>query len=251
MKKYYTLLAACSAVILSSCGTQIQMTEAIPAQVNLRRGTTLYVTSNDAQLVRSFANKIATDGYYKQPGDGNITALAHMRIYDVNTQKDAQTGAASFSATTEVTSGYQRLYRERYRVSIPKDIQGHYYVEDACDTYAKDVMEDLTPHEKNFYVRVSGNSKNPDIEKGALACKAGNWEQGEMHAKQAIQTNPEDPEAYFLLGIIERYKMNYAQSTQYFQKADSLKPSGKYKGAISKNKVMERNDQYVQQQLQS
>lgn len=248
MKKHYAAIVAAATVILSSCGTQIQMTEAIPAQVNLRRGTSIFVDSTDNDMVDAFRNRILRDGFYTLPTDGT-TRLAFLTVRDITTKVDPQSKAATIAATTEITSGNMRLYRERYRVGVPRDSQGHYYVQDACDRYARDVMEDLTPHEKALYVRVSGNSKNPDIEKGALACKAGNWELGETHAKQAIQANPQDPEAYFLMGVIERNKMNYALSTQYFKRADALKPSGKYKGAISKNQVMEQNDKYVQQQL--
>lgn len=250
MKKHYSTTILVAAALLSSCGTQIQMTEAVPAQVNLRRGTSININSSDSDMVDAFRNRILRDGFYTLPTDGS-TRFAYLTVRDITTKVDRQTKAATIAATTEVTSGGARLYRERYQVSVPRDYQGHYYVRDACDRYARDVMEDLTPHEKPLYVRVSGNSKNPDIEKGALACKAGNWELGEVHAKQAIQTDPQDPEAYYLMGLIERNKMNYTKSTQYFQKAYSLNTSSKYTTAISKNRSMEINDQHVQQQLQS
>ena len=241
---------AAATVMVSSCGTQIQMTEAIPAQVNLGRGTSICINSTNSDMVDAFTNRILRDGFYTLPTDSS-TRFAYLTVRDIKTIVGSQSKAASIAATTEIKSGNMRLYRKRYQVSVRRDYQGHYYVQDACDRYAGDVMEDLTPHEKPLYVRVSGNSKNPDIEKGALACKAGNWELGEVHAKQAIQTDPQDPEAYYLMGLIERNKMNYAESTQYFQKAYSLNASSKYTTAISKNRSMEINDQYVQQQLQS
>ena len=122
-------------------------------------------------------------------------------------------------------------------------------IDRVVDEISTAVVHDISPHEDDLSVRVRGSKENSSVALGAKACKAGNWEQGEAYAKQALQWKPDDPEALFLMGVIERKKMNYAQSTAYFTKADTIKPSGKYKKAISKNKIKEQNDKYTVQQL--
>lgn len=252
MKQHYSkLVAACAAALLASCGTQIQMTEAIPAKVNIGRGTTLVVNApyRDYGLKSAFQEKIMADGYYKLPGYSADGPVAMLNIEDVETGR--VNGLPYLSADARVATQYQTLYKKGYMSAPYQDSQGVLRYDRASRNIAHNVMNDLTPHEKSIYVRVNGSKENPDVEKGALACRAGNWELGETHAKQALKVNPQDPEALFLMGIIERNKMHYARSTQYFKQADALKPSAKYKSAISKNAVMERNDKYVQQQLAS
>lgn len=243
---YFSLIAA---GLLSSCGTQIQMTEAIPAKVNIGRGTTLIVDApySNHGLKSAFQEKIMNDGYYKLAGYGATGPVALLNIENVET--GTYSNMPYLAADVRVSTRYQTLYKKGYADSAYRDGQGIVHYEGASRSIARSVMNDLTPHEKTLYVRVNGSKENPDVEKGALACRAGNWELGETHAKQAIKVDPQDPEAYFLLGVIERYKMNYALSSQYFQKADSLKPSSKYKNAIAKNAAMKQNDKYVQKQL--
>ena len=145
-----------------------------------------------------------------------------------------------------ILTGGQNLYHRGFlRGNLLKNEKLDYVVDEISTT----VVHDISPHEEDLYVRVRGSKENPSVELGAKACKAGNWAQGEAYAKQALQQKPDDPEALFLMGVIERKKMNYAQSTAYFTRALAVKPSGKYRKAISKNKVMEQNDKYTMQQL--
>ena len=234
---------------LSSCGTQIQMTEAIPAKVNLGRNTTMYINgnnNNDRGIAAAIRDKLAVDGYYKLPGQGGLTRSAYMFISRTGVEADRATGIPLLSSTIDISNGNQNVYHRNYADTLT-NTEGS--VLRAIDTISKTVVHDISPHEKNLYVRVRGSKENPSVELGAKACAAGNWEQGEAYAKEALQQKPDDPEALFLMGVIERKKMNYAQSTAYFTKADTIKPSGKYKKAISKNKVMEQNDKYTMQQL--
>lgn len=248
-----TLLIAAAAALFSSCGTSIQMTEAIPARVSLGRGTTIYINprpynNTSADLERHINGKILHDGYYTLPGYANASR-SNTALMNINVSTGTSSGIPYLSADTYLYKYGRAVYSREFVSTGYKDNQGRIHLDSAKRSIANKLMKDLTPHEKNFYVRVKGNSKNPDIDKGARACRAGNWELGEAHALQAIKVNPQDSEAYFLLGIIERQKLNYAKSSRYFQQAYSLKPYGKYQTAISKNKVMQQNDKYVQQQL--
>lgn len=248
---YITLVMAVTAAFITSCGTQIQMTEAIPAKVNLRRGTTLVVSSSSGEMVRAFANKIAGDGYYKQPADGNVTALAYLNVRDIDVEKyqSGNSVGASLSATAEVRAGYQIAYRERYRVRIPVDSARHFYTDDACDSFAANVMSDLTPHERTYHVRVNGSSKNPQVDMAAKYAKAGDWNSAASNVLEAIKKDPNDPESWFMAGLVFRQIMDYPKSTLMFKKAYSLKKKGKYMNAIQKNRVLAINDESVKKQL--
>ena len=235
--------------LLPSCGTQIQMTEAVPAKVNLGRDTTMYINGNsdgDRGIAAAIRDKLAADGYYKLPGQGGSIRSAYMVISGTGVEIDKPTGIPLLSSTIDISNGNQNVYHRNYANALTNN-EGSALR--AVDTISRTVVHDISPHEKNLYVRVRGSKENPSVELGAKACAAGNWEQGEVYAKEALQQKPDDPEALFLMGVIERKKMNYAQSTAYFTKADTIKPSGKYKKAISKNKVMEQNDKYTMQQL--
>lgn len=254
MKRYKAIiLVTAFATLLASCGTQIQLTEAIPAKMHLRRGTTLFVQSGDEQMTRAFVNKIAQDGFYKQPGDGNITAYADLNVRDIDVKrKYSDNGvllSADLSATAEVFAGYRTAYRERYSVGIPISSRDYEHFDDACDSFANVVMNDLTPHERAYHVRVKGSSKNAYVGMAAKYAKVGDWNSAATNALQAIKNDPNDPEAYYMAGIILRREMKYDASTRLFQKAYSLKPKGKYKQAIRKNAIMAQNDEYVKQQL--
>ncbi len=249
MKKQYKIfvLATALAAFLSSCGTQIQMTEAIPAKVNLGRGTTMNITCFnplDKCVAAEIRKKIVADGFYMIPEQGITRGNAYMKI-STDVEKERITGSSLLAAKIDISNGSQVVYHKEYLSTITESGG----VDSAAATIARTVMRDITPYEKNLYVRVKGSKKVPEVASGALACKAGNWEQGEAYAREALQKAPNDPEALFLMGVIERHKMNYTQSSLYFSKANAIKPSGKYKAAISKNKVMSINDQHVSQQL--
>ncbi len=254
MKRYKAIiLVTAFAALLASCGTQIQLTEAIPAKMHLRRGTTLIVNSDDDQMTRAFVNKIAQDGFYKQPGDGNITAYAHLNVRDIDVNRRYSDNGVllntDLSATAEVFSGYRTAYRERYCVGVPIGSHDYEHFDDACDSFANIVMNDLTPHERAYYVRVRGSSKNPYVGMAAKYAKVGDWNSAASNALQALKNDPNDPEAYYMAGIVLRRAMKYSSSTLLFQKAYSLKPKGKYRQAIRKNAIMAQNDEYVKQQL--
>lgn len=235
---------------LSSCGTQIQMTEAVPAKVNFGRDTTMYIrsiNSLDSRIAEEIGRKLTEDGYYKLPMQRISDREAYMTISDTKlVPKSGYPDHFQLKTDVRIFTGGQNLY---HRGFLRGNLLKNEKIDHVVDEISTDVVHDISPHEKDLYVRVRGSKENPSVELGAKACKAGNWKQGEAYARQALQQKPDDPEALFLMGVIERKKMNYALSSVYFTKADTIKPSGKYKKAISKNKVMEQNDKYTMQQL--
>lgn len=251
MKKYWILAVAVATAFLTSCGgTLIEMTETVPAKVNIGRNTALSIVApySNYGLKSAFESKITEDGFYVLPGQAS-KGSATLSLENI--ERGYLYGAPYLAADVRILKNGQTLYKKGYIGTAFRDNQGKIQYGGASRTIARTVMNDLTPREKAYSVLVDDARENPYVKQGAEACKVGNWAQGKAYALQALKTNPQEAEAYFLLGVIERNELNYSQSTQYFRKADAIKPSGKYKRYISENKGMEQNDNAVQAQLQS
>lgn len=249
-------LVALAALILTSCGVQIQFESIVPAKTNLGRGTMIACEPDGnraaCKIAYAIANRINQDGYYTVGSYNNGGRMAFLEVMNAQT-KTTRSGKYSYtdlSATIRISDTHDRqLYRRSLETDVDEDQYGNLYLDDACRDIAKAVMLDLTPHTVTYRESVSPDENNPSIELGANACAAGNWAQGREYAKQALATNPSSAEAYYLLGLIERHARNYAQSTAYFQKAYSLENNSKYQSGISKNAELQQNEQYAKQQL--
>lgn len=251
-----TVLSTAAALVLASCGVQIQMESAVPAEVNLGRGTMIACSPHgnnvSQKICYAVANHIRQDGYYTLGSDNDGKPIAYMEVMNAQLET-TQSGKYSYTdliATIRFHDAVDRqLYRRSLKTDVDEDQYGNLYIDDACRTIARTIMLDLTPHSVTYKEKVSPNDENPSIELGAKACAAGNWEQGRSYAQQAIQANPNDAEAYYLMGLIERNALNYAQSTAMFEKANSIEQKGKYKAAIIKNATLSKNEENVRQQL--
>ena len=115
---------------------------------------------------------------------------------------------------------------------------------------AKDIYETFAPHEKEYSVRVSVDSKNQLLKQAVEQARKKNYTQARALALASLQQFPKDPETYFLLAMTERDDSNFAKSNAYLKKALELKPGkGKYKAALHKNEVIQTNEANVIQQL--
>lgn len=252
---------AAVAWVLSSCGTQVYLETWQPAQVNLQRGTVLRVYPEargplNYELRRAFEHQIAKDGYYQLYGSG---PSADIRLHRVDVsytdpprddKKRRRPYPNRVELRADVMSYYQRLYSRDVSSYVSCDLDDHPDWESAAENIAEDVMRDLTPHRVRYSESVDGVDNNPSVELAARACAAGNWEGGRSYAQQALSLNPNEAEAYFVLGLIERNARNYAASDDYFRKAHSLKPDGKYASAVNDNVRLQRNESQAQSQLQ-
>ena len=217
------------------------MTGAVPVKVNMGRDTTIYIDSYDnlgSRIAGEISRKLAKNGYYKLPRQRVSNRGAYMVISSTRLEPSDSNYFQLKTSVGIYASGRTLYFRGFSRGKLLKNEK----IDRVVDEISTAVVYDICPHEEDLSVRVRSSKENPSVKLGAKACKASNWEQGEAYAKQALQQKPDDPEALFLMGAIERRKMNYAKSTAYFTKADTIRPSGKYKKAISKNKVMEHDD---------
>ena len=191
--------------LLSSCGTQIQMTEAVPAKVNLGRNTTICIDSYDnlgSRIAREISRKLSEDGYYKLPTQRVSDWEALMVISSTRLEP---LDSNYFQLKTSVgiyASGRTLYFRGFSRGKLLKNEE----IDRVVDEISTAVVHDISPREEGLSVRVRGSKENSGVELGANTCKAGNWEQGEAYAKQALQRKPDDLEALFLMGVIERQK---------------------------------------------
>lgn len=282
MTRYCSLFLAAVTALLTSCGTAIHMVESIPAKCDAGHGAGIVIncpgkpqlmaaTTNRANDIRlAFSRRILSDGYYHvllSPPANSAAPWAALMVsnvkdkplYEFSSHKKHAGGAQpnpdhELHADVEVYKNGTLAFSHTYRIKVhhvadPVMERLHDSYNKAFEMLADEVMSDLTPHEHEYTMWIEGSDANPSVEQGAAACSAGDWVSGEALAKQAISVNPHDPEAYYLLGIIELHKKNYSQSTHFFEKANALRPDYKYSSAISDNKKKQRNDLEVQHQL--
>lgn len=249
------------ALVCSSCGTQVYLHKWQPAQVDLRPGTVLVVHPETRgplrhELQRAFEQQIARDGFYQLYGDG---PWAEIRLHQVHVNMTNPTKHDKHrkrpypnrvELTADVVCNYQRIYRKSCSQYVSTDYEYRPDWEDAAEAIAEEVMLELTPHQVRYSETVDDVETNPAVEQAAIACAAGNWEGGRALARQALAQNPNEAEAYYVLGLIERNARNYAASDAHFRKAHSLNPQGKYLSAINDNSRLQYDEQRARQQMQ-
>lgn len=251
---------AAVAWVVSSCATQVYLSKWEPAQVDLPRGTVLHVTPEAHgplrhELRRAFAQQIAADGYYSVYGGGPSAQLRlhHVHVNMVDPPKDDKHRKRPYPNRVELTAdviyNYQRIYRRELSEYVGSDFEYRPDWEDTAEEIAEDVMRDLTPHVVRYSMGVDEVEANPAVKQAALACAAGNWEQGRALAQAALQQNPNEAEACYVLGIIERNARNYSASDSWFRKAHSLKPESKYASALRGNAQLQQDEQRAHAQL--
>lgn len=263
MNKVKSLLVLLLCGLLSACGIQIQMENAVPAAVNLGRGARVAVRdtthshcplNRDASraLCRAFYHQLARDGYYGPPVWGSVgMGGAEIELYgtQVHHSGEGDSAAARLCTTVEVNVNYRNLYRRHEEVYLSRDSHGCYDFDDAADTIARRTLRKLTPHVETYCEYVEENEQNPALGQGARACAAGDWEQGRRLVQQALAVNPNEAEACYLLGLIERHAQNFAASDEMFRKAASLGTKSKYAEGIRGNADIQRNAAVYQQQI--
>lgn len=254
------MVLAAVAWVLNSCATQVYLSKWEPSQVDLPRGTLLHVDVETHgplrhELRRAFTQQIAADGYYSLHGNGPCT---HLRLHHVHVnmvepseadkhRKRAYPNRVELRA--DVICNYRRIYRREVSEYVSCDYEYRPDWAEAAEDIAAEVMRDLTPHLSRYSMGVDAVEGNPAVEQAALACAAGNWEQGRALAHAALQQNPDEAEACYVLGIIERNARHYSASDTWFRKAHGLKPDSKYASALQGNALLQQDEQRAYNQM--
>lgn len=255
------------AIMLSSCGVQIQMETLRPAEVDLGRGSALHVVDcehsrSGMQLVQAFRRRIAQDGFYAlRPGGARLEL---HRVYLQNPpppphvyrrerkEKDRNDYRPSprLNAVVLVMQGGYQIYRRDYTESVWVDHRGRMNLTAACEEFADEIMDDLTPRTVRYCEYVSPDENNPALEQAARACAAGDWGRGKTLADSALKHDPNCAEAYYLLGLIARHERDFSGAERYFRQAYGTSQQGKYADALKDNARIQRNEARAAWQMQ-
>lgn len=244
----------CSTVI-SSCGIQIQLESAMPAEVNFGRNSRIMFESSadtdEAEYINSYLwDLMEKDGYYTPCGDGCSSAKATISTEAYISSREHKSKDGTYTTyELHATVSIGNAYRRTFNSSVYRDSTGRLDTPSKCRSIAKAVMNDITPQSYTYYEKVKGNDENPYVEQAAEQCAKGNWEEGKALGLKAIEKNANEAEAYFLLGLYERNDMNYTKSNQYFKKAYEINQDSKYSEAIENNSILKKNEDAVRKQL--
>ena len=267
MKKIFRAITHCVlATLLSACGVQIQMETLKPAAIDLGRGAALSVrdcvgSPTSRGLADALRRQIAQDGFYAQYPSNTRVELCNVYIEnppppphrhrghkakDEHKHKDKKKHDSRptpyLHAVVVVMQGGQQIYRRDYKDMIWVDSEGHMQLRDACDEFASEIMDDLTPRQVTYFEYITPDETNPALEQAARACSVGNWSQGKVLAENALRHNPQCAEAYYLLGLIARNDREFRSSDDYFYRANSLSANSKYSAALRDNARMQQNE---------
>ena len=237
---YVTPIIAATAFLVASCGTQIQMTEAVPAKLNMARGSRVAIAYKGEipdQVGDELLALMTKDDYYTfVPGNADYT-ISIQEHYDSLIPNPCQVD-------------FCVLRGDRGNMLYSGTTSSYRWVSRPIESLAKDIYETFAPHEKEYKVRVSVDSKNQLLKQAVEQARKKNYTQARTLALASLQQFPEDPETYFLLAVTERADSNFAKSNAYLKKALELKPGkSKYKAALHKNEVIQTNEANVIKQL--
>ena len=263
MKKIFRAILCCvSVALLSACGVQIQMQTLKPAAIDLGRGAALSVrdcshTRESRPLAEAFRLQIAQDGFYAQ-----AHGKARLELHNVYLEnpppphrhdkhkddKKSRPLPRLHAVVTVMNNGYQ-LYRRDYTESVWVDSKGHIQLRDACESFAEEIMDDLTPRQVTYCEYISPDDSNPALEQAARACSVGNWVQGRLLVQNALRQNPNCAEAFYLLGLISRNERDFSTSDNYFYRANALCPESKYASALRDNDRLQQDEARAGRQM--
>ena len=148
----------------------------------------------------------------------------------------------TLTATVQLELNGQIIYRRTLSDTSYSDYADY-------DDVARDIVRDLVPRTVTYSVRIKPQDGNETLEQAAQACKHGDWLSGRSLAESSLQTHPNDPEAYYLLGIIERNERHFSASDSYFRKAAQIEPSSRYTNAIRDNAEIKAKEELARRQL--
>lgn len=237
------------------------MTSAMPSKINFGKGASLSVystyrgayselrSSAANELRLSLQNALMRSSYYSLNTSWSSGGRLEGIIVGTERKSYQNSSWLELDILVEGWSGSTLLFRNRYHRSA-HDYGSGYDISSACNAVAEDVMGDIEPYTYTYKEKVKGHKENPSIELAAKACAAGNWNQGEAYALEALKVNANEAEAYFVLGLVERNRRNWNASNSYFEKAASADPSNaKYRNAILRNGSFRRNEEAYNSQM--
>jgi uncharacterized protein HemY len=115
--------------------------------------------------------------------------------------------------------------------------------------FAEKVANQIVPHSYIYEVEIEPADGNSMLEHAAECCADGDWEQGRFLAENSLTVFPNDPEGYYLLGMIARQERNFDEARAQFRKAAEFSYAERYNKAIADTDRIEQNEATVRQQM--
>lgn len=243
-KKRYHLFCLLS-LILTSCGTQIQLTCVAPSCVGLKKGTSLEILAADTGISGEIRNTLTQE-------------LQQGGFYRFIPSADYQLSITETDETTRITPGVGIIvdfYVDEEtelatRITLRKRNDAAYgYSRDykvTTDGFHGDITElcheiasDLQPHRIIYTEKVYAPSGNSHVAQAVRYCQGGAWQLAAKSAQKAAQESPDEPEVHYLQGLIERQLEHFDTAEACFLNASKLNPDARYTEAIKANKLMQ------------
>lgn len=226
-------------LLFTACGTHITLMEPTPSRIDAGQGTRLAVLTDGGETSEQAAQAV-----YKELKKQDYFLLVPPAEAD-NRQTDfviylSQTTPSNLSRIKcQLIAQKTNMTLANETYSIPSTQKPH----DAYKKLAETITHTLKPQATNYTVTIQHDRNNPFLTHGADAARAQNLDDALAFAQQAVKLQPENPEAYYLLGIAQRELCDYPASLQSLQKAHQLKPDEKYLQEITRGHTIYQNAQ--------
>lgn len=240
--------------LLSSCAVQIQMSCAVPSRVGLQKGASLEIRAEDSTTSKEIQDSLIQElqqglFYTFSPDADYLLRISETREYTWSkggSSEDEFLQDNETELTTRITlsskSDSVYGYSQKYNVTAEE-------YSDTVEAICHDIARDLQPHRIIYTEKLDAPDGNPAFEQAADYCKAGMWQHAARAAEQAVILTPDEPEAHYLQGLIQRQLENYDAANTCFHKASQLKPDTRYTEAANTCRMMQNGAGYVRQQL--
>lgn len=259
------LALASLTIIVTSCGPSLTFTEDVPGEVNLGHGSAVSVSARHydpaaSMIADALRRRIASGGFYSLSYNSpNLLVVDNIRIRDYewdqyiddcdkhrdrewrDKHRPSDYRTRYLNATVSFTAnGMYSTFSRDYESSFSSWSDRY----SAADSIARQVYNDLAPHQRSFNVSLDiDEDKTPILYQAATLCEQEQWSAGSSMAARAVSAYPNCAEAYYLQGLIARHYRNYADSDRLFDKAYSLKPESRYLTSKSANASIISNKQ--------
>ena len=260
MKILHSLLLTATAVITVACTPTIDMLTYAPSMAGLDRGSPLVVYPEDqhtADIQLANAIKIALErrNYYRL-GVPNVNTLC---VRDLRTHTEAIYVGGRRSDRVYATLTGDLVVADSQSVLHSKTISatddGFMYDDDDLyrildyTGFAEKVVNQIVPHSYIYEVEIEPAKGNSMLEHAAECCADGDWEQGRFLAENSLTVFPNDPEGYYLLGMIARQERNFDAARDYFRQAAEISYAERYSKAITDTNIIEQDEALVRKQM--
>lgn len=266
MNKLIAALLLWGIFLLCSC-TSLELPIHIPAEYDIGKGTRVSVESEKYFFTNIIKDDLVAElnesGYYENIDSssskksrlilalerGSCDIINHITSY-TSTDTDSDGNTTEYTVEIITYSANARVY---FKIHSPgKSNNPLLYKTFGTDTdeysssriarniasyiLAYKIACHITPHIDTEKIRIWSRRKNPYVKMAAVECKNNNWTLAKTYAEEAVKLTPEEPEANYLMGVIEQALLNFDSADKYFCKASSLGTGKKYNKAITDNK---------------